>query len=278
MSQWYWMRYLCTEHIFVEGLETDKALKLAGLTGENVKCHIGLSYLLLFGPNLCRFLFLAHLILQSDVLLLSKVRNLNISRKLWGRVGRPWEAVLLWLAQTDLTANQGSTASHGLSIWALGGRFWAVGGRIRPPKHSASHILSCDLSEPIRGARPLTHTASQTVRPICEAVGVRSPIGLSRTLAESPILGAIWLISRLNALPHTVDLGLTDRPHRSDSQICEAVGVRGGRPWEAEHGLSDRSHDFVVRGHGSPSTASQIWESDLWGRSASHAHRAMQCV
>ena len=34
---------------------------------------------------------------------------------------------------------------------------------------TASHNLSCDLSEPIRGARPLTHTASQ----ICEAVGVR---------------------------------------------------------------------------------------------------------
>ena len=119
----------------------------------------------------------------------------------------------------------------------------------------------------------------RSVRPKWEAdLWGRSvrPWESDHTPAESPILGAIWLISRLNALPHTVvsdrtsdSHGLTDRPHRSDSQICEAVGVRGGRP-------SDRSHDFVVRGRGSPSTASQIWESDLWGRSASHAQRAMQ--
>ena len=141
-------------------------------------------------------------------------------------------------------ANQGSTASHAHGLSDLWGR--------GSPKSD----------------RPLTHTGR------C-----------------SPILGAAWLISRLNALlrpvesdrcaweadrtptrPLTDSHGLTDRPHRFESPICEADLWGRERPWEAEHGLSDRSHDFVVRGRGRTPTASQIWESDR----PPHAHRAMQ--
>ena len=75
-----------------------------------------------------------------------------------------------------------------------------------------------------------------------------SPIGLSRTPAESPILGAIWLISRLNALLRPVCVR-----GRSDSQICEAVGV-GARP------LTTKSCDLS---ESPPPTASQIWESEV---------------
>ena len=166
----------------------------------------------------------------------------------------------------SIGANERSTASHGLSL------------------------LSCDLSEPIR-----EHGLSRT-RPH----RFESPIGLSRTPGDAVILGAAWLISRLNALLRPVE---SDRPlthsgresdprgyltdftakriasHgrvRSDSHCLTDRTLKSVRPWEAVHGLSDRSHDFVVRGRGSPSTASQIWESDLWGRSASHTQRAMQ--
>ena len=86
--------------------------------------------------------------------------------------------------------------------------------------------------------------------PICEAVRVRerpcgSPIGLSRTPGDAVILGAVWLISRLNALL---------RPVESDRRL---VCVRGqSDSHTASHRLSDRSHDLRVR-------------------SASHAQRAM---
>ena len=134
----------------------------------------------------------------------------------------------------------------------------------------------------------------KSVRPICEAdlwgrgspkvmwsvresdrphrfespIGLRREHGLSRTRpptadrttpAESPILGAIWLISRLNALLRPVE---SDRcaweaarlweavcvRGRSDSQICEAVGVR--KSCDLSHtasqiGLSDRSDSLT---------------------------------
>ena len=99
------------------------------------------------------------------------------------------------------------TASHGLSLSASHGLPRPLTfGLPRPPIALASHNLSCDLSEPIRGARPLTHTASQILdSQICEAVGVRSDssgrgnafsceisqiaprIGLSAGVRERPI-------------------------------------------------------------------------------------------
>ena len=124
----------------------------------------------------------------------------------------------------------------------------------------------------------------KSVRPICEAVGVR---GADRPLTHtgrcSPILGAAWLISRLNALLRPVEsdrcaweadrhLGLP-RPHRSVRPIgLSNLWGRSVRPI----GLSDRSHDFLVRGRARTPTASQIGLTDLRVRSASHAHRAMQ--
>ena len=193
--------------------------------------------------------------------------------------GRPWEAVggrgaLIGLEicvreSQIFEANQSPTASHGLS---------------RPL--TASHNLSCDLSEPIREPRIGLHRA------LCvtwEAVCDRISHGLSRTPGDAVILGPVWLISRLNALlrpvesdrcaweadrtptrPLTDSHGLTDLRVRSVRPICEAVRGRarplrqitwlcGERPWSDSHGLSD------LWGRGSPRC-----------RSASHAHRAMQ--
>ena len=117
----------------------------------------------------------------------------------------------------------------------------------------------------------------RSVRPKWEADlwGRGSPIGLSRTPAESPILGAIWLISRLNALPHTVEsdrtsdsvtasqiglsrtdlamqpIGLSnlwgrvrERPCSPQSHVI-CLRVRSERPCSASHGLSrTRPHRF----------------------------------
>ena len=99
-----------------------------------------------------------------------------------------------------------------------------------------SQHLSCDLSEPIR-----EHGLSRT-----RLHRFESPIGLSHTAAESPILGAIWLISRLNALPRPLE----SVGGRSDSLTDHMTFY-----WEAVLGLP-RPHR----------SASQIWESDLWGR------------
>ena len=59
-----------------------------------------------------------------------------------------------WLRQ--ISKPMRSTASHGLPLSASH-------GLPRPPIASASHNLSCDLSEPMREFK--------SVRPICEAVG-----------------------------------------------------------------------------------------------------------
>ena len=98
---------------------------------------------------------------------------------------------------------------------------------------------------------------------VWEAVRVRSdlrvrsvrPIGLSRTPGDAVILGPVWLISRLNAL------------HRP---LC----VRGRSA--SQIGLSN------LWGRARTPTASHhkvmwsVWESEVRGRSASHAQRAMQ--
>ena len=138
----------------------------------------------------------------------------------------------------------------------------AVWGHGRP---GSSHWLR-DLPEPIRGARP--HTASQ-IRPhtASHRLGLtqfvmwsvwanqRGPIweaefSLTDSRQCSPILGAVWLISRLNALLRPE----SDLWGRSDSQICEAVGVRA-RP------LTRKSCDL---------SESPIGLTDLRVRSASH--------
>ena len=96
------------------------------------------------------------------MLLLSKVRKVAFSvlvrpifglPDLRGRSVRPicevWEAVILSLAQTDQRANQGA-ASHGLTDrpHRSASQIWE--SENRPHKHTASQLLSCDLSEPIR--------------------------------------------------------------------------------------------------------------------------------
>ena len=156
-----------------------------------------------------------------------------------GGRGRPWGSDWLrkiWDSLTQLPrsiwANQSPTASQGLPN------------------------LSCDLSEPIR-----EHGLPRK----CDLRGRSDSTGQC-----SPILGAVWLISRLNALLRPESVG-----GRSDSQICEADRtLKSVRPiglsdhmtlcWEAVLGLP-RPHrfespigliDLRVR------SASQIWESD----------------
>ena len=175
-----------------------------------------------------------------------------------------WEAVPPdWLREirSHQRANQGSTALPRPPTFGLP----------RPPIASASHILSCDLSKPIRGARPpMASHGLSTFR------GADRP--LTHTGQCCPILGAVWLISRLNALLHPLESndshGLSLRTLTASHTASHfGLSVRGGRPWEAE-----------VGGCGRPSTASHhkvmwsVWESKVrgrvGGRSASHAHRA----
>ena len=183
--------------------------------------------------------------------------------------GRPWEAVHPWLAQTDQITSQSqseSTASHTASH----GLPWPpTASHFRPPKHSASHIFSCDLSEPIR----------------------EPEFGLTDSGQGSAILGPVWLISRLNALlrpesdcpvcvrgrsesPKWEAVWEADWPRTHTGRCCLILGavwlisrlnallrpvcVRGrSASHTASHfRLSDRSHDFVVRGRARPPTAS----------------------
>ena len=194
--------------------------------------------------------FLAHLIwIISDVLLLSKVRDFTVfcvfymfGRPNLGGHGRPWEAVLLWLAQTDLTANQGSTASHGLPNSASHGLPLASHGLPRPPKWSASANESLQIGwgrgRPINLGHVRLSEANERVQ-ICEA-DLRV---WSVRPWEADLWGRIrtlWQITWLcGERPCSDSHGLTDQPHRS-----------------ASHSLTDRPHR----------SASQIWESDLWGR------------
>ena len=129
--------------------------------------------------------------------------------------GRPWEAVWgrgaligleICVRESQIFgANQSPTASHGLS---------------RPL--TASHNLSCDLSEPIRGARPLTRTASQiSDSQICEAVGVRSD-STSRSNAFSREISQTG--PRMTASP-----GVRERPIGLSNLWGRSV-----RPWESD--------------------------------------------
>ena len=121
---------------------------------------------------------------------------------------------------------RGARPPMGLPILALGVRIWAVGGRIRPSMASASHILSCDLSEPMR--------ESKSVRPICEADLWGS--------WESEVRGADRLY-RCEAMRLAVKS--VGRPWGSDCIARCAWEADQPRPPTASHlGLSDRSHDF----------------------------------
>ena len=110
---------------------------------------------------------------------------------------------------------------------------------------------SCDLSESPSTAshahslsRP--HTASHGLsrtQPLTASHGLtrphrfESPIGLSRTPGDAVILGAAWLISRLNALPRSVEsdrhLGLSQPPTSAS---------HAQRPRVRSSGLSDWFH------------------------------------
>ena len=156
-------------------------------------------------------------------------------------------------------------SGRSLSQWEPHGLSWPL---------TASHNLSCDLSEPIRESDPRGYRTDFTAKRIALHGRVRSDShGLTDwplthtdwTLpAESPILGAIWLISRLNALLRPVCVR-----GRSDSQICEAVGVRA-RPLtrkscdlsESPIGLPRPHTASQIRESDRPPTAGRPWESD----------------
>ena len=127
---------------------------------------------------------------------------------------------------------------HIWSIWSV--RSVRESKRVRSVRESDL----CEADRTLKSVRPICEADlwGRSVRPKWEAVRVRSASHAHRP-AESPILGAIWLISRLNALPHPVEsevrsashFGLTDRTLKSVRPICEA-DLWG--PWESEHGLS----------------------------------------
>ena len=140
------------------------------------------------------------------------------------------------------------TASHGLP-------------EIRPPKHTASHILSCDLSEPIR-----EHSLPRKsdLRGRSDSTGRSN--AFSREISQTR--PRITLPCPESDRP---PIGLSLRPLTTKSYDL-SVRVRGGRPWESmvggrgrPIGLSDRSHDCGERPKwGSDWSASQgqPWESD----------------
>ena len=214
-----------------------------------------------------------------------KLRNWSFSVNLWEAVGghgRPWNPDWLGPSDRSIWANQGSTASHGLPLSASHSLPWP-----RPP--TFCHVICLSQSE--------EHGLSRTWPPMkWEAVGVW---GANRPLTHtgwtSQILGAVWLISRLNALLRSVCVrGRSDSGQDSVilgpiwliswlNVLLRLVWVRGRlashrqitwlcgeRPCSASHGLppwppmafhlglSDRSYDFVVRGHARPPMASHL--------------------
>ena len=136
-----------------------------------------------------------------------------------------WSICQLWYDLSDLSDLSESPK------WSDSQICEAVGGRARPLTRK-----SCDLSE--------------------------SPIGLSRTPAESPILGAVWLFSRLNALLRPE----SNRPvcvrGRSESPKWEAV-------WEADRPLTHTGRCCLSRGRLTDFTAKRI-ASPARVRSDSH--------
>ena len=143
---------------------------------------------------------------------------------LWGRVhGRPCEAEFLGGCGRPCSSDWLRHISQ-----PIRGARPPTASQIRPPIGSASHNLSCDLSEPIRD--------SKSVRPICEAVGGRVRPNLGGRGSPSTASQITWLSS--------------ERPWESEHGLTD-LRVRSVRPWEANlwgrerpcsdsHGLTDR--------------------------------------
>ena len=143
---------------------------------------------------------------------------------------------------------------------------WEPHGLSRPL--TASHNLSCDLSEPIRESDPRGYRTDFTAKRIASHGRVRSASHAQRAMQSDRTLPceamrlAVKSVRRARGWQHrpVCVIGLSnlwgrvrERP-RSDSQICEAVGVRA-RP------LTRKSCDL---------SESPIGLTDLRVRSASH--------
>ena len=151
---------------------------------------------------------------------------------------------------------------------------WEPHGLSRPL--TASHNLSCDLSEPIRESDPRGYRTDFTAKRIASHGRVRSASHAQRAMQSDRTLPCEAMRLAVKSVRRA--RGWQHRPCAwSDSQICEAVCVRGRdrtlksvRPWESEHGLSLESHVICLRVRSAsqiwesdrPPTASQIWESD----------------
>ena len=200
------------------------------------------------------------------------------------KFGSPWEAVLSdWIRQIREPIREHGLP-HGLTNFTEINKFLTFDSnstsdsircankksRTYGTSDSFAKInLICQICQRVRsvresnlwgrvGGRGRPSTASHH-----KVIWFESPIGLSRTAAESPILGAIWLISRLNALLRPE----SDLWGRSDSQICEAVGVRA-RP------LTRKSCDLSESPIGLPRPSHGL--TDLRVRSASHSWPAVR--
>ena len=165
---------------------------------------------------------------------------------------RPWEAVWGRAPLIGLEICPSQSGEHGLTRPLTASHF-------RPLITSASHNLSCDLSEPIRREHGLSRTRPHGLTDL----RVRSASHAHRRCCHHRGRLTDFTAKRI------ASAGRVDRPvcvrGRSDSQICEAV-CRPCSPQshviclrsEASHGLTDRTHrsDSQIR----------PWESDLWGR------------
>ena len=143
---------------------------------------------------------MAHLI-NLSAMICQRVRSVRES-DLWGRE-RPWEAVSDSHGLTDLRVRSASHAHRSDST-----------GR--------SNAFNREISQaaPRIGLHRPVCMRGRSDSQICEAVGVR-PWPLTTKSCD------------LSERPCSASHGLTDRPHRSDSQICEADLWGRESPWEA---------------------------------------------
>ena len=172
---------------------------------------------------------------------------------LWGRSVRPWEAVLLSLAQTDQRANQGSTASHGLPR----------------PHRSASQIGLSDLGvqKSASQAHGLTTFlmwsvwANQGARPLRSV----RPWESDRTLAGEAMRLAVKSVRQPRDRQHRpvcvgVQSDSSGRGNAFSREISKTAPRQTASPGVRERPIglprTLRSHDFVVRGRARPPTAS----------------------
>ena len=162
-----------------------------------------------------------------------------------GGRGRPCPPDWLREIRSHQRANQGSTASHGLPRPP-------TFGLPRPLIASASHILSCDLSKPIRGARPPTASHFPRCRSASHALRamLSDPRGRLTDFSAKRIASPArvrWLPRPLTSDSHGLPHGLS---LRTLSPRWEAVGGRA-RP------LTTKSCDLSE----SPKWEA-VWEAD----------------